>query len=121
MNPKEISLTISFLLPCAPAPATATLTLPVAQAPLRFPDDKPEPTHPPHGEGSGELPSLTGISASGAMANVNAIVTTTTWEPVTGAYPGPAHDFFAKPAHQHMYKVALVTPRRFLPRARRSC
>jgi hypothetical protein len=50
-----MSVLMSLALPCAIAPATATLTVPAVHQPIRLPDDKPEPEHPPHGEGSGEL------------------------------------------------------------------
>lgn len=43
MNPKEISLVISLVLPCSIPATTATLTVPVAHQPIRLPDDKPEP------------------------------------------------------------------------------
>jgi hypothetical protein len=120
MDARGISLAMSFLLPCPSASATATLTLPIAQAPLHAPEEKPEPAHPPHGEGSGELPTFSGISASGAMANVNATVTTTSSEPITTADSHHAHYFFAKPVQQ---KITVITPRsrRFLPPTRRSC
>src|SRR6266496_1213818 len=100
VDPKEISLALSFLLPCPAATAIAALTLPTAHAPLRLPDEKPEPAHAPHGEGSGESPTFAGMSASGAMANVNATVTAMFWEPTIDAHTELGHRLFEKPVHQ---------------------
>src|SRR5260370_26696494 len=92
LNAKEISLAISLLRACAPAPATATLTLPAAQAPAPFlPGNKPEREPPEHLPEDGSS-SLSVGSASGAMVNTSAVVTTSpTWEPVPRAYPDPTY------------------------------
>jgi hypothetical protein len=129
MNPKEISLVISLVLPCSMPAATATLTVPAARQPVRFPKEKPEPIgdHAPHGEGSGELPTVVGLSTSGAMSNVNAMVTTTTWEPLPSIHAGPFDEFFShvknhmRRAQNQVLRVSAVTPRHFLPPIRRGC
>ena len=126
MAVREISLALSLVVvPCSPVCATATLTVPVAQQPVRLPDETPGPEHPPHGEGSGELPTFAGISASGAMSNVSAaVVTTTLWEPMPSILPDPADRFSHNHnnAHQHhLLKQVIVTPPRAMIRIRRSC
>ena len=122
MVAKEISLALSLVVPCAPTTAMATLTVPVAQRPVRLPSEKPEPEHPPHGEGSGELPTFVGISASGAMSNVSAaVMTTTSWEPVPSILPDPRNQFSAQHDSHHILKINTVMPRRPFIRIRRSC
>lgn|SRR5579864_1891793 len=129
VNPKEISLVISLVLPCSMPAATATLTVPAARQPVRLPDEKPEPfgDHAPHGEGSGELPTFVGLTASGAMSNVNAIVTTITWEQLPSIHSAPFEQFFSHAQNHLMHaqnqvlRVNTVTPRHFLPPIRRGC
>ena len=129
MNPKEISLVVSLILPCSIPATTATLTVPVAQQPIRLPDEKPEPLgdHAPHGEGSGELPTFVGLTASGAVSNVNAIVTTTTWEPLPNIHSGSFDEFLSHvqnhitQAQNQALRVSMVTSRHFLPPIRRGC
>lgn len=118
---KEISLALSLMVPCSPVCTTATLTVPVAQQPVRLPGDKPEPEHPPHGEGSGELPTFVGISASGVMTNTSAVVMTTSWEPVPSILPDPRDQFSAQHDRHRILKINTVTSRRPFVRIRRSC
>jgi hypothetical protein len=125
VNPKDLSRVASlFLLPVCQAwiPAASLTAAHVAYAPSRLPDETPEPAHPPHGEGSGELEIFNGLNASGAMSNAaNAVLNFSTWEP-------PSHgrfEFDRLFAHARLHitsKVTSATPRRpLLPRARRSC
>ena len=120
----EYPLAIWLSLSCPVARTSASLTLPVVQSPAPFlPGDKPEPELPEHLPDEGNL-NVDSVSGGRPMTNASAaVLTATSWQLVTSAYPGPAHDFFAKPVQQHMLKVTRVTPRHrpSLPRARRSC
>lgn len=89
-------------------------TIPAEEQPN--PDNQP---HPPH-QGS----TFLGISGSGAMANTNAMITVTSWEPPNPAYSPMARIFASESsARGVILKVGSVTPplRPFLPRARRNC
>jgi hypothetical protein len=56
------------------------------------------------------------------MSNVNAMVTTISWEPFPIFYRAPWHDrFFENQAHQRVLKTMAVTPRRPFTRIRRGC
>ena len=109
MDPKGLSLVASLpLLFCPVSNPSASLTaLHVVPQPSRLPDETPEPAHPPHGEGSGELLVFNGLSASGAISNVQANIVYSSWEP-----PNRGHsklDLFTKPVPL-MLKVATVRP-----------
>jgi hypothetical protein len=123
MNPSDVSRVVVLLLPaCSISVPVASLTVPYAvSAPARLPkENTPELPHPPHGEGSGELPIFAGVSESGAMTNTSSAMVTISWEPSGQSYP-PLDHFFAKPGPP-LLKVASVRPQRsLLPRARRSC
>jgi hypothetical protein len=129
VNPKTISLTISLMLPCAPPAVSHTLTVPFAQQPIRLPEEQPEPLgdHAPHGEGSGEFPTFVGLTASGAMSNVSAMVTAITWEPLLAIHSDPFDQSFSRMqnhirhAQNQVLRVSAVTARHFLPPIRRGC
>jgi hypothetical protein len=88
-------------------------------------EDTPELPHPPHGEGSGELPIFVGIGASGAQSNVtNAMITSTSWEPPDQNHSAAGHFFLDTDPHaKHpTLQVGSVRAQRpMIPRARRSC
>jgi len=106
---------------CSISVPVASLTVPHAlSVPARLPkENTPELPHPPHGEGSEELPIFSGVSASDAMTNTSSAMMTISWEPPGQSYP-PLDRFFVKPSPQ-VLKVGSVTPQRPLPRSRRSC
>jgi hypothetical protein len=54
------------------------------------------------------------------MANVQAQVTTVSWEPRAQGY-SPLDHFFMKPVPHTTLKVGSVHAQRSMPRARRSC
>jgi hypothetical protein len=126
VNPKELVTVASlFFVPVCPVPIpAASLHLAhAAPAPLRLPDETPEPAHPPHGEGSGESPMFVGVvGASGAMSNTaNAVMMTPSWEPMS--YGRFGFDQTSAPSRHHVTsKVTSATPQRRLPpRVRSSC
>jgi hypothetical protein len=124
MNTPQLSLIASLLLVCPTSKPGASVTAAhVAHpfVPLRFPDEKQEPAHPPHGEGSGDLLIFTGVSASGAISNVQATAVSFTPEPPVGGRSG--FHFVRRPLPPVILRVTSVTrpPRPLLPRARRSC
>ena len=87
-------------------------------------EDTPELPHPPHGEGSGELPIFVGIGASGAMTNVaNTAMISPSWEPPDHNHSAMDRFFLETDPHaQHAtLKVGSVHAQRPTPRARRSC
>jgi hypothetical protein len=114
MTDEELSVVASLVLAVCPVSnqggASITATR-IAPAPPRLPDETPEPAHPPHGEGSGELLIFTGISASGTISNVHANAVSSLWEP-----PSRAHSEFdhlvAKRVPRVMLKVSSVAPQR---------
>ena len=122
MNPKGLSLVTSLpLLFCPASNAGASLTvLHVAPSAPRLPDETPEPAHPPHGEGSGDLLIFTGISASGTITNVSAQAMSYAWEPTSRDRSQFDH-LFPKRASRVVLKVLVKPQRPLLPRARRLC
>jgi hypothetical protein len=123
-------LAVPVLLVC-PSIGSDTLAVSITQPPVPLPcvqinaaDEscfRPEADHPAHGEGSGELPTVVGIGASGAFTNAtSAVLISTSWGPLGGN--SPAFDIFRerRVSQMQMLHVAPVTPRRpFLPLARR--
>ena len=93
-------------------------------SPLRD-ENTPELPHPPHGEGSGELPIFVGIGASGAMSNVvNTAMASSSWEPPDQNHSATGGFFLETDPHaKHMpLKVGSVGAQRpMMPRIRRSC
>ena len=127
MNPELFRVAFAVGLSVCPvaSPAASVTAVRFMYTPARLPPETPdrEPVHPPHGEGSGEVPTFTGISASGAMSNAaNAAMTVSSWEPLSQVHY--ERDQFFGPSRPHIkMKVTSATPqqRRLLPRARRSC
>jgi hypothetical protein len=122
MNPSDLSRVAILLLPaCSVSVPAASLTVPHAvSVPGRLPEgDTPEPAHPPHGDGSGELLIFTGISTSGMSNTANASVSTS-WEPPSQSHL-PLDRFFVKSVPHVMLKIGSVTRQHPLPRARRAC
>ena len=126
MNPSDIPRIALLLLPaCSVSPAASVAVPQAVSIPARLPEEStPELPHPPHGEGSGELPIFVGIGASGAMTNVaNAQIVTSSWDP-----PDQNHSaigsFFMETDPDAKHRTVTVnsaTARRPMPRARRSC
>ena len=89
----------------------------LSSCPTRLPEeDKHEPEHLPEETGS----TINPINFSGMMANVQAQVTTVSWEPRGQGY-SPLDHFFMKPVPHTTLKVSSVHAQRPMPRARRSC
>lgn len=100
---------------CSALVPSESSTLP--SCPTRLPEeDKHEPEHLPEESGS----TISPINFSGIMANVQAQVTTVSWEPRGQGY-SPLDDFFMKPVPHTTLKVGSVHAPRPMPRARRSC
>lgn len=79
-------------------------------------EDKHEPEHLPEESGS----TISPINFSGIMANVQAQVTTVSWEPRGQGY-SPLDHFLMQPVPHTTLKVGSVHAQRPMPRARRSC
>ena len=97
----------------------ASLMMPHAHSSPAPPgEDRPGPEHPPEGS------TFNPISGSGAMANTNAAMRVSTWEPPDPGY-SPLDQLFASQASVRgvMLKVGSVQlqHRPLLPRARRNC
>jgi hypothetical protein len=123
VNPKDFSSVAAFLpFPlCSVSTPTASITTThMTSIPARAPEEKPEPPDPPHGEGSGELLIFTGLNASGMITNVHAQSVSVSWEPPDHAHPRSDLPY-SRPISHIKLNISPVTPRRPLPRARRSC
>jgi hypothetical protein len=97
----------------------ASLTMPYAGSSPALPgEDHPAPEHPPEGS------TFNPISGSGAMANTNAAMTVTTWEPPDPGYSTLDRIFASQRAARGvMLGLGSVTRqhRPLVPRARRNC
>ena len=94
--------------------------------PARLPEENtPEPDlpHPPHGEGSGELPIFVGIGASGGMNVAITPMVSFSWEPPDQNHSAMDRFFLETDPHtKHTtLKVDSAKAQRPMPRARRSC
>ncbi len=100
---------------CSESIPSSTFTL--SSCPTQLPEgDKHEQEHFPEESGS----TISPINFSGIMANVQAQVTTVSWEPRAQGH-SPLDHFFMKPVPHTMLKVGSVHAQRSMPRARRSC
>jgi hypothetical protein len=92
--------------------------------PARLPEkNTPEVPHPPHGEGSRELPIFVGIGASGRINVAITPIVSFSWEPPDQNHSAMDRFFLETDPHaKHTtLKVGPVHAPRPMPRARRSC
>jgi len=100
----------------------ASLTVPhEGPVPTLPRDEQPNPDNQPHPPHQGS--TFLGVSGSGAMANTNATITVTSWEPPDPGYSPLARLFASQSSSSVMLRVGSVTPRHrpLLPLARRNC